>query len=536
MADLKTVIKRLLKNAVLFAEHASAIQLRSYQEQVAAAVVDSVINCRGLTFVVIFPRQSGKNELQAQIEAYLLTLYSQLEAEMVKVSPTWKPQSLNAMRRLERVLERNLVTRTIWTKESGYIYRLGSARIAFLSGSPTSNVVGATASLLLQCDEAQDVTSAKWDKEINPMAASTNATRIFWGTAWTSQTLLAHEKRLARELEKLDGIQRVFQIDADVVRQEVPAYGDFVDGEIAKYGRSHPFIRTQYFSEEIDAEGGMFTPERLALMQGDHLPLAAPEPGSIYAFLVDIAGEELENLSFQAGRQPGAAIPASESRMGILSGGRGEVSSPSRDATSLTIVEIDLTSLHDDLIKAPRYLVRHRRLWVAENHTRLYAQLKALAELWQPHRIVVDATGVGAGLSSFLAKAFPSQVMPFIFTNKSKSDLGWSFLSVIVTGRFKDCFCEELYPGERGGSEAAISLQKLFRLQCLHTQMEISPGPERRLRWGVPDGTRNPASGEPVHDDLVISAALCALLDEEPWGSAVSEVIPVSDPLQDLDF
>jgi hypothetical protein len=56
---------------------------------------------------------------------------------------------------------------------------------------------------------------------------------------------------------------------------------------------------------------------------------------------------------------------------------------------------------------------------------------------WDPHRIVIDATGIGAGLASFLAKAFPGQFLPFIFTARSKSDLGWSFLSVIETVHFK---------------------------------------------------------------------------------------------------
>ncbi len=83
------------------------------------------------------------------------------------------------MRRLERVLERNTLSRSFWNKRSGYIYEVERASITFLSGSPTSNVVGATASLLLECDEAQDVSIYKWDKEINPMAASTNATKVF---------------------------------------------------------------------------------------------------------------------------------------------------------------------------------------------------------------------------------------------------------------------------------------------------------------------------------------------------------------------
>jgi hypothetical protein len=95
-------------------------------------------------------RQSGKNELQAQIEAYLLKAFCEDYGELVKVSPTWKPQSLNAMRRLERTLRRNRFTRDRWEKEQGYIYRLGGARIYFLSGATTSNIVGATARTLLE--------------------------------------------------------------------------------------------------------------------------------------------------------------------------------------------------------------------------------------------------------------------------------------------------------------------------------------------------------------------------------------------------
>ncbi len=96
---------------------------------------------------------------------------SDAAAEIVKISPTWKPQTLNAMRRLERVLQKNLITRSMWAKESGYIYRLNTARIFFFSGGPQANIVGATASTLLEVDEAQDVEIAKFDKDIAPMAA-----------------------------------------------------------------------------------------------------------------------------------------------------------------------------------------------------------------------------------------------------------------------------------------------------------------------------------------------------------------------------
>jgi hypothetical protein len=99
--------ERVYKSPADFIAKASGLRMRTYQSAPCMAIIDSVVHRRGLSFVILFPRQSGKNELQAQIETYLLIFLSQTPAEMVKVSPTWKPQTLNAMRRLERVLKRN---------------------------------------------------------------------------------------------------------------------------------------------------------------------------------------------------------------------------------------------------------------------------------------------------------------------------------------------------------------------------------------------------------------------------------------------
>ena len=397
LRDFLDAFKKTLCDVLLFCEHASGITLRSYQVDAAQAIAHSVIDKLGLTFVIIFPRQSGKNELQAQIETYLLTLFALTQAEMVKVSPTLKPQSLNAMRRLERVLKRNVLAGNLWKKESGYIYRVGTARIFFFSGSPTANIVGATASALLECDEAQDVQISKWDKDVAPMAASTNATRVFWGTAWTSKTLLARELRAARQAQESDGIRRVFVLNADDVGKEVPAYKNFVAGQVARLGRNHPLVRTQFYSEEIDAEGGMFPIQRQALMKGRHGPMAGPDTGKAYVMMLDVAGED-------------------ESVIGP--DGQDELKNKQRDSTALTVAEVDFTTLADDLIHAPTYLVRHRQLWTGTKHYMIYPQLRALIETWQPRYIVVDNTGVGAGLASFLSKAYPEKVIPFTFTSK----------------------------------------------------------------------------------------------------------------------
>ena len=308
------------------------VQLRRYQQQAADVIVDSVLRQRGLSIVVMFPRQSGKNMLQAQLEVYLMALLGTQGAEMVKLSPTYQPQSLNAMRRLETALQANYLTHDQWYKTAGNHYCFKNAHLTFLSAAPGSNIVGATASTLLALDEAQDIGIDKYDKQISPMAASTNATRVFWGTAWTGQTLLARELRAARQAEARDGIRRVFHLTAEQVRAEVPAYGRFVDDQVARLGRSHPMVRSQFFSEEIDFASGLFTPARLSLMRGNHPAVDRPEPGRRYAMLVDLAGED------------------EQVRQSDLSAG---LQNPNRDATAVTVVEIDL-SLMEEICQANR--------------------------------------------------------------------------------------------------------------------------------------------------------------------------------------
>ncbi len=462
----------------------------------------------------MFPRQSGKNELQAQLQAYLLTLLSGTHAEIVQISPTWKPQSLNAMRRLERVLSSNLLTARRWTKESGYIYRLGKARVYFLSGHPESNIVGQTASTLLSVDEAQEIAVDKFDKEILPMAASTNATIVFWGTAWTSATLLARELRACRRdvtcyVSTGDG-KRAFVIDAEAVAAEVPAYGEFVAKQVQRLGRNHPLVRTQFYSQEIDGQGGMFPAERRARMQGTHAPLTEPRPGADYALLIDVAGADEKG----------------ETDLDSLA-------NPRRDSTAVTVVEVDLETLQDPVIRAPAYRVVHRLEWTGTPHAALYGRLRGLVEHWRPRYAVVDATGVGHGLAGFLSSAYPKIVVPFTFTAKSKSDLGWGFLAVIESGRYAE------YDPAAGDSTlraSQLALQERFWSQAGLCQHQVLGGARRMVRWSVPDGTRD-AAGELVHDDLLVSAALCSVLDDLTWpsGGSGGTIIERDDPLREMD-
>jgi hypothetical protein len=74
-----------------------------------------------------------------------------------------------------------------------------------------------------------------------------------------------------------------------------------------------------------------------------------------------------------------------------------------------------------------------------------------------------------------------------------------------------------------------------FWEQARSCMNQVLEGPGRIMRWGVPDGTRNDL-GELVHDDELISAALCAVLDDQDIGIASAPIVlHRDDPLQEMD-
>lgn len=426
----------------------------------------------GRQLAVVFSRQAGKDEALAQLTAYLMYLHRARGGSIVVVSPTLRPQGLITRARLLQRLDHPLLRPLVRTEGSSV--SVGKALCSFVSAAPGAGARGQTASLLLVCNEAQDVPPERWDAVFDPMAASTNATTVFLGTAWTARTLLARQMRYLRELEERDGERRVLRVTWQRVAQDVPAYGERVRARIAQLGRSHPFVKTEYFLEELDGEGGLFPPEVRARIRGSHPPQRLPERDGVYALLVDVGGEDRD----------------------------GEPEASGRDSTALTIVQVDLSTISDPQRLAPTYRVVQRRVWTGAGQPELFAELQQLARAWRARRVVVDATGVGAGLAAFLERALPAgTVTQFVFSAASKSELGWGFLSLCSSGRFLD-------HAPDGSAE-----QELFQRQMEECEYETLPGPGRRLRWGVSGST---------HDDLLLSTALCAVLDDTAWGERVA--------------
>ncbi len=442
--------------------------LRPYQLKAGQAVIASVLRELGQQFCLLFARQSGKDELIAQLLAYLLNLHSGVGGSMVVATPTYRPQGVILRRRLERVLD-NPLNRGHWRRD-GDTVSLGKAVCRFVSASPTAHNRGETASLLLVCNEAQEVPPERWDAVFAPMAASTNATFLFAGTAWSSRSLLSRQIRYLEGLQ--GGSERVFRVDWQEVARHVPQYRAHVEARIQQLGAGHPFIRTEYFLEELDAEAMLFPLERRKAMAGLHPRQEQPEAGATYALGVDVAGEEEGWSSDEAVRRE----------------------QPRRDSTAVTVFQV---ALEDPMAGRPAYRVVDRHLWTGRPQVEVYGALRSLAQRWRPVCVVVDATGIGAGLASFLRSSLGSVVVPFVFTGVSKSHLGWTWLSIIDSGRY-----QEYLPDGAEDTQA-------FWAQVEACTYEVAPGPGRQLRWGVP----NPQ----IHDDLLMSAALVAVLEGMDW-------------------
>lgn len=516
MNAIRTAIKAILLDIEVFSRKILLRPLRGYQLEVARAILDSVINYRGLEIAVVFSRQAGKNELAAHIECFLLNLYSTIPgATIVKTAPTHKPQLQNSKRRLVLHLG-NCWNKGRWKKEEGYIYSLGHACIIFLSGKPGTDVVGATASLLLEFDETQSFSERKGEQEFAPMCAAYNSTRVYYGTIRTANTYLSKKVRQLRRQEKADGLKRVYFVPWDVVGREVPAYKTFVEAEIRKKGWNHPIIRMEYRLEEVDDKGGMFDPRRRALMQGDHARYHAPLEGKLYAATLDVAGED-------------------------EAAGMEELARPGRDYTIATIVEVDLTTLHDPAVGAPTYRVvdvwedQGSKHFTTSGKSSVALWLLSWFKRWGVKYVVADASGVGAGLVSFLVAQLGEEVViPFKFSPPArKSKLGVDFLAVVETGRFQ-MFADD---GSTDFSE--------FWLQVEQTAYSVPEDGdmERKMSWGVPDGTTVEDMDDagrivqlPVHDDRVIGAALCAEFDGQGWpGTGESVLIRRPDVLEEMD-
>lgn len=391
-------------------------KLRPYQLAPGRAILESVAASRGDTLTVMMSRQAGKNELSAQLELSLLVARMKSGGQGIKLAPTFRPQLVNSILRLEeRAQDWGPAVRALLLKQMGYIVHLGRARWLYLSASESSNVVGATASILMEVDEAQDVDRAKFDKEFRPMAATTNATTVMYGTAWDDSNLLEVAAQRNLELERKDGRRRHFEYPWPAVAEHNPLYAAFVASERDRLGADHPLFQTQYELKRLANAGKFLSEAQRGQIAGDHARIhVRSQRDKVYIAGVDLAGEDEE---------------AEDAALRSLK--------PRKDSIVATIAELS-PNPHDAKLGHNIRIVQHYYR-TGVKHAALQAQLlDVLDQVWGCRKIVVDATGVGGATARYLEEKLGSvRVEAFLYTAQTKSDLAYAFLAAVNAGRVK---------------------------------------------------------------------------------------------------
>ena len=463
-------------------------RLRPYQCEAFRAIADSVLRRRGLTFTVEIARQGGKNELSAQVELLLLVRHAATDTDAIKCAPTFRPQLRISMRRLWMRLAQSGLAGA--ARQSENTIALGGAREIFLSAEPAANVVGHTASLLLEVDEAQDVDQEKFDREFRPMAATTNATTVMYGTAWDDRTLLERAKQHNLELERRDGIRRHFEYDWQSVAAHLPAYATYVQAERARLGETHPLFLTQYCLKTIAGGGRLFTAAQRAQLAGDHDRQHGPVSAETYVAGLDLAGgdESVAALEESPGRQPAPPSPDDHA----ASSHRG---SSTHDATVLTIGRLAYPPA-SAFVQEPRVEIVEHYAWTGEPHEALLPQIiDLLRGVWKVARVAVDATGLGETAARLIAQALgAARVDAVKFTAASKSQLGFDLLAAVNGGRLKT------YRGD-GSPE-----HREFARQCDLARAAYRANSTLNFFVDPADGHAGGHDGG--HDDYLVSAAL----------------------------
>ena len=395
--------------------------LHPWQAWIVRQVEAMMVDGTGETMTVRICRQAGKNECAATVHNRFLLRKAGPGGKMVRGAPTWKPQIVNSKRRLMEVSGRDpLFSSKHFRWAEGYIATYGHAEIHFLSTDVTANVEGATASDLLDIDEAHKTNRESYEEKFQPMTASTNAPTMLWGVAAAKRDVLYQERIRNFETGRS---HRNIQITARELSKYDEQYAAHYEARLERLGSAHPVILTQYDMVDVESQGGAFKPEHIkSLLDSEHVREKEPRrfEGCEIIMVIDLAGEEEEKEDFD------------------------ESYSDSHDPDSVCIfvVRVDrrrrvMDKPMCEIIDAMIYTGEKIQAAGPDDPPGVQEKIMRAMIDWQPRTVLIDSRGLGAPTASWIKRMWHREVIAYAATLPTVSEDIYSLYSYLHLGQLK---------------------------------------------------------------------------------------------------
>lgn len=430
----------LVNSIFTFCELYSGKTMFPYQEQFSKRVIRSVLENDGEEITSLFSRQSGKSETISLTSGGLMIILPQLaNMPMFADDPRLKmfkdgmwigifaPSQRQAQTTYNRIKARiqskpaqmilaDPEFNLYFTTSNGQTVSLSNGSfVTAISASDGSNIEGESFKLII-CEECQDISNFKIRKSIHPMGAAYNATIVKIGTATTHKGDFydAIQRNKRNDAEKKSHIRNHFEYDYKVASKYNPNYAKYVEKEKARLGEKSDEFRMSYCLEWI-IERGMFI----------DIAIFEPQCGEF----------TLDRVSYDK---------VATHVAGIDLGGKG-------DSTIITMVEVNWaipaileSRVNDETGEEEVYEAYNTYIkdWhMIENepdYEQQYPEVCDYLDHWKIARIVCDATRE-ASFAHRLKANRREEVIPYIFTTKSKSELYKHLDKEIAAGRARFC-------------------------------------------------------------------------------------------------
>lgn len=429
----------LVKAIFNFCEIYSNVGFYPYQEQFSKRVIRSVLENDGEEITALFSRQSGKSETVATTTGGMMIILPQLanmpmfaddprlkmfkDGMWVGIFAPSQRQAQTTYGRLKARLQCKQAMavledpefRLFFSTSNGQTVSLSNGSFATaISASEGANIEGESFKLII-CEECQDISNFKIRKSIHPMGAAYNATIVKIGTATTfkGDFYEAIQRNKSRFESKSTHIRNHFEYDWTVAAKYNPKYAKYVQKEMARLGEKSDEFQMAYCLKWI-IERGMFV--------------------DITKFESDNTEPLLERTMYDKSATHVA---------GIDLGGKG-------DDTIITMVEVnwDMPVSVDSFINEDNeeetYTTFNTYLkdWCCIANEPDYEEQYPLIMDYLNHfllaRVVCDATREAA-IAHRLRANLKCEVIPYIFTPKSKSEIYKHLDREITSGRARVC-------------------------------------------------------------------------------------------------